>query len=61
MDKLTYTVEEAGSILGLSRPSAYAAVAANQIPVLRIGRRLLVPKAALQKLLDEPLAAAKEA
>jgi excisionase family DNA binding protein len=52
----TLTVEEAGRALGLSRASAYAHVRAGTIPVVRLGRRLLVPKAALERLLDvEPV------
>jgi excisionase family DNA binding protein len=47
----TYTVEQAGRILGLSRNSAYQAATAGQIPVIRIGKRLLVPRAALDRLL----------
>ena len=51
MDKLTYTVEEAGKVLGLSRPSAYAAAASGELPTIRIGRRLLVPRVQLEALL----------
>ena len=32
---------------------AYDAASRNEIPVIRIGRRLLVPRAALSRLLDE--------
>jgi excisionase family DNA binding protein len=41
----TITVEHAAEILGISRSSAYRAVARGEIPVIRIGRRLLVPAA----------------
>jgi excisionase family DNA binding protein len=50
-DRLTYTVPEAGRLLGISRMAAYAAVATKEIPSLRIGRRVLVPRAALDRLL----------
>ena len=46
------TVEEAGRLLRLSRGSAYEAARSGQIPTLRIGRRLLVPRAALERLLE---------
>jgi len=47
------TVEEAGRRLGLSRPLAYQAVNSGQIPSIRIGRRrILVPVAALEKMLE---------
>ena len=62
MDRLVVTVEEAGRLLCLSRASAYAACASGQIPVIRIGRRLLVPKARLEAMLKgEPEPAAVEA
>lgn len=51
-DRLTLTVEEAATLLGISRAFAYEAVARGEIPSIRIGRRILVPKAALQRLLD---------
>lgn len=50
----TFSVEEAGcEILGLSKVSAYAAANRGDIPTIRIGRRLLVPRLALEKLLGE--------
>jgi len=55
--RLTLTVEEAAALLGISRAFAYDAVKRNQIPHIKIGRRVLVPKAALEKMLghtDEP-------
>ena len=50
-DKPTLTVEEAGRYLGISRPTAYDAVRKGDIPSVRINRRVLVPTAALRKLL----------
>jgi len=50
--KLTFTVEETAKLLGIGRNSAYEAVARGEIPVIRVGKRLLVPKAALEKLLS---------
>jgi excisionase family DNA binding protein len=50
-ERLTYDVPEAGRLLGLSRNGAYAAAKAGLIPVLNIGRRMLVPKAALHQML----------
>ncbi len=50
-DTLTISVEEAGRLIGVSRNSAYEAVRRKELPVIRIGRRLLVPRAALEKLL----------
>jgi excisionase family DNA binding protein len=47
----TVSVEDAGRILGLSRGSAYAAARAGALPTIRFGKRLLVPKAALERML----------
>jgi excisionase family DNA binding protein len=49
---LTMTVPEAGAALGISRNSAYAAALRGEIPTIRIGKKLLVPVAAFDRLLD---------
>jgi excisionase family DNA binding protein len=48
---LTVSVEEAGRILGISRGAAYTHARDGSLPSIRLGKRLLVPKAALEKLL----------
>jgi excisionase family DNA binding protein len=48
--RLAMTVEETATRLGISRPSAYQGVRLGQIPSVRIGRRLLVPVAALERM-----------
>jgi excisionase family DNA binding protein len=47
----TLSVEDAGEILGLSRGAAYARAKDGSLPTIRMGKRLLVPKAALDKML----------
>lgn len=47
----TLTVEEAASLLNLSKNSAYAAIKEGVIPSIRAGRRLLIPTAKLVDLL----------
>ena len=47
----TYTIAETGRLLGIGRNQAYAAAKAGEIPTIRVGKRLLVPKAALDRLL----------
>ena len=54
-ERLILTVLEAAKLLGLSRGLAYEAVRMKQIPSVRIGRRILVPRAALLRLLDSGL------
>jgi excisionase family DNA binding protein len=51
------TVEEAAAILQISRGAAYQAAKTKQLPTIRIGRRLLVPLAALEQLLGSATAA----
>lgn len=51
--RLTYTVGEAALALGVSRRHAYQLVARGALPSLRLGRRLVVPIRAVEKLLDQ--------
>ena len=51
-DRKTYDVEEAGGLLGIGRNQAYDAAKRGDIPTIRIGKRVLVPKAALDRLLE---------
>lgn len=51
VDRKTYSVPEAGKILGIGRSAAYEAARTREIPTIRIGKRILVPVAALERLL----------
>jgi excisionase family DNA binding protein len=51
--RLAYSLAEAAQRLGISRWLAYEAAHRGELPVCRIGRRMLVPRAALLRLLDE--------
>ncbi len=50
-ERLTLTVEEAARALGVSRAHAYELAARGEIPTLRLGRRILVPREALVRKL----------
>lgn len=50
--RVTLTVNETAKRLGIGRNQAYEAVKRGEIPVIRIGRRLLVPEAALDKMMN---------
>lgn len=50
--KATVTVIEAAKRLGIGRNQAYEAAHKGQIPVIKIGKRLLVPLAALERMLN---------
>ena len=47
------TVRETARYLKLNRNSVYEGIRRGQVPAIRVGRRLLVPKAALDRLLEE--------
>lgn len=47
----TLSVVEAGRRLGIGRGAAYRAARRGDLPVVRIGNRLLVPRRVLDRLL----------
>jgi excisionase family DNA binding protein len=51
VEKRTLTVPEAGKALGIGRNKAYEMVKEGLLRHLRIGRRILIPKEALEALL----------
>ena len=46
------TVDEAAAYLRISRGLAFAAVRDGNLPSVRIGRRILIPRRQLEALLD---------
>ena len=50
--RLVLTVTEAAAALGISRAHAYELVARGDLPSLRLGRRIVVPRRGLERLLD---------
>jgi len=48
----TVSVPEAGAILGLGRNASYDAVQRGDIPAIRLGKKLRVPKAVLERMLS---------
>ena len=56
-ERRVVTVNEAALMLRISRGAAYEAVRRKEIPTIRIGRRLLVPLAALERMLAGSTAA----
>ena len=53
-ESLALSVKAVANVLGLSRASAYEAIRIGQIPSLRFGRRIVVPRAALNRMLLQP-------
>jgi excisionase family DNA binding protein len=54
-DRLVFTVTEAAYLINVSRAFAYELVARGELPSIRLGRRIVIPRIALQKLLDSDL------
>jgi excisionase family DNA binding protein len=55
IERQTLTVEEAARVLGIGRSAAYLAAQRGDLPVIRIGRRYVVPRAALKRMLDQEI------
>lgn len=50
--RLTYTVTEAANVLGISRALAYELIARDELPSIRLGRRIVIPAGALHGVLE---------
>ena len=50
---LVFSVSEVAQLLGISKPNAYTLLHRGQIPCIRYGRRMLIPRFALMKMLEE--------
>ena len=52
-EPLVYTPDEARKLLKISRGLMYEAIRTRQIPSIRVGRRILIPRISLERLLNE--------
>jgi excisionase family DNA binding protein len=52
LEPKTYRIEEAAALLGIGRNHAYEAAKRGEIPSIKIGKRILVPRAALDRILE---------
>ncbi len=52
-ESLVLDVPEAGRLLKVSRATAYSLAAQGIIPTIRLGKRIVVPRAALLRMLEE--------
>ena len=53
---LTYTIAQAARLLGIGRNQAYEAARRGELPTIRIGARLLVPRERLHRMLGADVA-----
>ena len=56
VERRTITITEAAKALGVSRNKAYEAAKRGEIPTIKLGKRILVPVAALERLLAGAMA-----
>ena len=54
-DRLVLTVDEAAYLLNISRGLAYELVARGELPAIRLGRRIVIPRVAIEELLGTPI------
>lgn len=54
LERATVTVDEAALILGITRTTTYESVRRGEIPARRFGRRVVVLRHELLRLLDSP-------
>ena len=54
-DRLVLTVDEAAYLLNISRGLAYELVARGELPAIRLGRRIVIPRVAMEELLGTPI------
>jgi excisionase family DNA binding protein len=50
---LVYSVMDAAKLLGISKGNAYSLAQTGQIPCIRWGKRILIPRMALMKMMEE--------
>ena len=53
LERLTYSVDEAAVLLGVSRSKVYECIRAGKLKATRLGRRFVVSAQALEALLGE--------
>jgi len=53
IERATYTVPETAKLLGISRSHAYELAQTGQLPTLRLGKRVVVLRRHIEKLLEK--------
>ncbi len=48
---LVFSARQAAELLGLSRNSIYQGIITGEIPSIRVGKRILIPRLSLEKML----------
>lgn len=53
MEKLTYNAQEVAEVLGVSKSHVYQLLKENRLPVLKLGRRKVIPITALEQWIQD--------
>ena len=53
IEKAVYNVYEVAALMGINLPKAYKMVRQESFPSIRIGKRIVVPKEAFHRWLEE--------
>lgn len=54
-DRLAVSVDEAARLLDISRDLAYDLIRRGELPAVKLGRRIVVPRRQLEVLLEEAI------
>ncbi len=52
-ERATYSVKEAAQVLGIHYLTVYELVREGSLPVMRAGKRILIPRLALHRLIEQ--------
>ncbi len=58
-ERMTLSIDEAAAMLGISRAHAYELVRRGELPRLRLGRRVVIPRKALEEYVEDATANAR--
>lgn len=58
-ERLSYSIEKAVALLGIGRNTAYEAAKSGDLPSIRMGGRILVPRVAITRLIDQAVSGAQ--
>lgn len=51
-DRPTLSVDEYAEVMEVGRSTVYASITAGEVPVIRVGRRIRIPTAAVRRMLQ---------
>ena len=52
VERETYTIEEVAAVLGISKTHAYRMAASGDLPAIRMGWKILIPRRIIDEMLS---------